>query len=576
MQRNMIHVSSVALLSSCALLAGCIAGEDLGDGAQSGKDPIASGTLSVTVGNDIVGYMLEGTDGQYARLNLEHIRQTSASDAASPIDWRSASGSPVDVFGTKNADGSIDVDTLEPSTDVVQSTGAVVTTGTKRVLVMNVNFGSGTVGTDQEVSNVMTAAARHFADSSFGKMKLTFDVKSGINLTFGKCGNEDQWMNEAKAAVQKAGVNLANYQHFEIFGKINCSYGGLGQQPGSLTWIAGLWPEVVIHELGHNFGQWHAAARTCTSGSAKVPMSGSCTFSEYGDPFDPMGHGGSHHFNANYKVNLGWVPSANVVTASGSKAYTILPMTAARSGLQLLRVKGASGVMYQVEFRQPAPEDKFTSTDANVHGVLVHAFFTQASDAGRAHLLDMSADGNFNLAALAVGKAYKFFNTSTTMTVVSTSTSGAQVRIDGAAASVAASPAATSLTAVHSGKCIGIAGGSTANDASAVQWPCTGDLDQSWDFQDQGDNVVVLKNGNSGSCLDVPNGTTNDGVALRQSGCNGSNAQKWQLLTSGEAVSLRSLASNKCVTVNAASTANGASIVQRDCKDGTNQQFQRR
>jgi Ricin-type beta-trefoil lectin domain/Gametolysin peptidase M11 len=372
-------------------------------------------------------------------------------------------------------------------------------------------------------------------------------------------------------------IRLANYQHFQIFGKIDCGYAGLGGVGGSLTWIARLRVGTVIHELGHNFGLFHASSRTCTSGSTKVPMSDNCTSSEYGDPFDPMGHGGSHHFNAGYKATLGWIPSANVTVASGSQTYTILPMTAAHTGPQLLRVKGASDVMYQVEFRQPAKEDNFTTTDPNIKGVLVHAFFTQASDAGQAHLLDMSADGDFNIAALAVGKAYKFFNTNTTMTVVSTSTSGAQVRVDGAGAAPGGSTTATSLTAVHSGKCVGINGGSTNNNALAVQWPCNGDLAQSWDLQDQGDNVVVLKNGNSGRCLGVPNGTTVDGAGLRQFDCNGSDAQKWQLLTSGErVVSLRSLASNKCVAVNLKSTADGTSIVQRGCSDATNQQFQRR
>jgi Ricin-type beta-trefoil lectin domain-like len=573
---DMIRVSAVVLLSSCAFLAGCIAGEDLGDGAPSGKDPIASGTLSVVVGDGNVGYMLEGTDGQYVSLNVDHLRQSSASGTAAPIDWSTASGSPVDVFGTKNANGSIDVDTLEPSANVVQSASALVTTGTKRVLVMNVNFGSGTLGTDQDVSNVMTAAARNFADASFGKMKLQFDVKSGINVGFGSCAEKTRWMNEAKAAAQRAGANLANYQHFQIFGKLNCGYAGVGNRPGPATWIAALKPRVVVHELGHNFGQWHASSYTCTKSGAKVPMSDRCTPDEYGDLFDPMGHGIDHHYNASYKVDLGWIPAANVAVASGSRTYTLAPMTAPSSGLQLLRVNGPNDVMYQVEFRQPAPEDKFSSTDPNLRGVLIRAIFTQASEPGRAYLLDMSPDGDFGVAALAAGKSYPFFGTDTTITVVSTSSSGAQVRIDGASTSLAGSSTSSSLTAVHSGKCVGISGASTTNDAAAIQWPCTGALDQSWDFQDQGDNVVVLKNGNSGNCLDVPNGTTNDGATLRQSNCNGSNAQKWQLLASGDTVSLRSLASNKCVTVNAASTANGASIVQRDCKDGTNQQFRRR
>ncbi|WP_437805192.1 RICIN domain-containing protein [Sorangium sp. So ce1078] len=584
MQRFKSHLSTVALTAACAFASGCLSIDAVDEGA--GLTPTASGTLTVAVANGEARYMLEREDGVFVRLNLDTM--TASADAESPIDWRTASGSPVDVFGTETDDGTLVVDMMRPAEGIGELTSALVTTGTKRVLVLRVQFDGGqTLGTEQDVRNTMDGAATHLAGSSFGKMQLQYDVAGPFNIAFGKCDDYNRWQNEAKTAARNAGFDLNAYQHYMIMGKMDCGYAGMGAQPGSATWIAGLWPEVVVHELGHNFGLWHASSRTCRNGGTTVTMSNDCTFDEYGDVFDPMGNGGKQHFNANYKANLGWIPSSQVVTVTSDGTYTLAPMTEASTGTQLLRVKGPNDVMYHIEFRQPAATNVIDSRNISGRGVLVHAFFTQSRESGRAHLLDMVPGGNFRDAPLVVNASHQLFGTNATLKLLSVSPTGAQVEISGLGGTGGpvdpgdpvdpVDPGGTggqSLAALHSGKCMSVSAASLDNGATVVQRPCTGASDQQWKIETSGTTAAV-KNVNSGKCLDVQGSSRNNSANITQSDCDGSkNSQKWSLIDrGGGAISLRSVNSGKCVDVNGASTADNARFIQYTCSNGTNQRF---
>ncbi|HTN82076.1 MAG TPA: hypothetical protein VL242_00255, partial [Sorangium sp.] len=139
MQRFKSHLSAVVLAAS-ALASGCLS--PTGD-VEAGATPTASGTLTVAVANGEARYMLEREDGTLVRLNLGAMTEEASPGGESPTDWRTASGSPVDVFGVEGDDGSIDVDTMRPAEGIGSLTSAVVTTGTKRVLALRVQFDGG-------------------------------------------------------------------------------------------------------------------------------------------------------------------------------------------------------------------------------------------------------------------------------------------------------------------------------------------------------------------------------------------------------------------------------------------------
>src|SRR5262245_61030739 len=103
MQRLRLPLSVLTLASACAVVTGCVSS----DSSDEGEAPIAAGTLTVTVAGEQVDYALKQGDGTYVGLNLDHMEETTWPGSDRKIDWRTAGGSPVEVFGTRNDDGSI-------------------------------------------------------------------------------------------------------------------------------------------------------------------------------------------------------------------------------------------------------------------------------------------------------------------------------------------------------------------------------------------------------------------------------------------------------------------------------------
>jgi hypothetical protein len=90
----------------------------------------------------------------------------------------------------------------------------------------------------------------------------------------------------------------------------------------------------------------------------------------------------------------------------------------------------------------------------------------------------------------------------------------------------------TRLFSRYSGKCLGISGGSTAAGAQAVQWDCNGNSDQSFQFSWTGKTaggwpVYNIIDDKSGDCLGVSGGSTAQGANVIQWPCNGNADQEW-------------------------------------------------
>src|SRR5690242_14263299 len=117
----MKHFSSVcsalALVSASLVLPGCLATESESGDVLQGPPPVAQGTLKVMVTGDAASYYVVLASGDYVPLNLDHIQPTAMPGSERPINWSTAGGSNVLVFGEKLDDGSIDVDQLKPATD---------------------------------------------------------------------------------------------------------------------------------------------------------------------------------------------------------------------------------------------------------------------------------------------------------------------------------------------------------------------------------------------------------------------------------------------------------------------------
>ncbi|MFI6931051.1 RICIN domain-containing protein [Streptomyces sp. NPDC050287] len=153
-----------------------------------------------------------------------------------------------------------------------------------------------------------------------------------------------------------------------------------------------------------------------------------------------------------------------------------------------------------------------------------------------------------------------------------------QVAIDTAAGTISGvggGPYYT-LTARHSGKCLDISDNSAADSAVALQYTCTGGLNQQWRLRDAGNGYVQILAQHSGKCLDVANASTADGAYVNQYHCTTGTNQQWLFQDQSNGYyRLVARHSGKCLDVANASTANGARLIQWTCGTGTNQQFQR-
>jgi hypothetical protein len=107
------------------------------------------------------------------------------------------------------------------------------------------------------------------------------------------------------------------------------TWAGLGRIGGPYTWLrtteTGDSVLVGLHELGHNLGLRHSS-NIWPAPVLKADEEGLPFYqygSEYGDPFDVMGRGGSLDFNVRYKVWLQWLDDANVPFAATDGRYTL-------------------------------------------------------------------------------------------------------------------------------------------------------------------------------------------------------------------------------------------------------------
>jgi len=109
-----------------------------------------------------------------------------------------------------------------------------------------------------------------------------------------------------------------------------CWYGGLGEMPGSFTWMNHTHPGIWAHELGHNMGLPHASSCAWETPGPKYPVLTptvpsyltKCRTIEYGNRYDLMGGGNNlgEGFNVQYLEKIGWLNPAQVSTWNGTNS----------------------------------------------------------------------------------------------------------------------------------------------------------------------------------------------------------------------------------------------------------------
>ncbi|WP_437319434.1 endo-1,4-beta-xylanase [Sorangium sp. So ce385] len=144
-----------------------------------------------------------------------------------------------------------------------------------------------------------------------------------------------------------------------------------------------------------------------------------------------------------------------------------------------------------------------------------------------------------------------------------------------AAESVTIDTAATyTITGVQSGKCVEVAGGSTADGAGLQIATCNGSARQQFRMESAGGGYYRIRNVGSDRCMDVTSASTTDGARVQQYACWTGENQQWSFTdVTGGAVRLTARHSGKSLDVYGRGTADGTAVIQWASNGGTNQQF---
>ena len=326
----------------------------------------------------------------------------------------------------------------------------VTVDATNNVLVLPIKFSDSpgdSFTPDQINTEFQTKVAPYFSETSYGQQLLNITVACSSASMLGGCAANTMpggWLKGsgttptgcawqqmgtlADAAATAAGYNVNNYanKYYVLPANSGCGWAGLAYVGLGLAWSANvnaLW--VYGHELGHNFGLYHAGSMDC---GASVIGTG-CGIAEYGDRFDLMGNIRQMHFNAMQKQRLNWIPASSVKThTSGTTTYQLSPLETGGQSTYAVKIPTSnSNRTYWVEFRQPIGFDSPLSTLPNLGAqIRVQTPIDSPGDGDDTKLLDLTpGDGNFdNSTLLATAPSYVDSTTGVTISVNS-ATAGA-------------------------------------------------------------------------------------------------------------------------------------------------------
>jgi len=412
--------------------------------------------------------------------------------------------------------------------------GAVAKAATVRsVLVIMANFNNTAVPalTLAQAQQIMTtngdSVANFFQETSYGQQIMNVTLTGWVTMNLAQpasCGSAD-WRSigsSAEAAAKSLGAayDPATYAFVVyVFPAVpSCGWLGLAYiSSPHKAWINGTGAfrtSTIAHEMGHNFGLLHAASLRCSG----VAIGGTCSVSEYGDPFDTMGNQRAMHYNAMQKSKLGWIPPSSVKTYTGGSAtYTLTPIENAGADTYAVKIPtGATNRTYWLEFRQPigfdSPLASFPNNGAQIR--VAYPFESQCSGCDSysddTQIVDTTPGTSaFTDATLVAGQTFTDPDYGINVTVLSASASAMTVQIGAGAAPPPPPPPITGTsTSVVASANPSIAGSTVTFTATVAGNAPTGAVG----FQDNGATIwgcasaVLSGSGNTRSATCSTNG----------------------------------------------------------------------
>jgi hypothetical protein len=288
------------------------------------------------------------------------------------------------------------------------SGGSDWTHGPKTLLYMRVNFPDDLTEPISEAGayKVMDGVNDYYTEGSYNMTAITATVTPLMTLP-----NTKPWystagpgalLSDAREAARHAGFETGNYDRdIACFTTVpTYTFGGLAFVGGKGVWLQSTGVGVTSHELGHNYGLWHANFWNATNS-----IIGPGTNYEYGNIFDTMGSGGVAQFNAVHKNILNWLPDTAVhnVTSNGVyRIYTYDVPTRVEGRFYAAKVKKDFERDYWLEFRH-----SYISNPWLQNGVLLNWAPWPESNGGT-HLLDTTPGtlADRDDAAVVIGRTF--------------------------------------------------------------------------------------------------------------------------------------------------------------------------
>lgn len=286
--------------------------------------------------------------------------------------------------------------------------------GPKSLLFIRVNFPDDLQDPISESAayDLMNRVNDWMVENSYDTTSLISTVTPLLTLPntkafYSKIG-DGQLLTDARAVAKAAGYDTADFNLDAVrFRSVpGYSYGGKAYVRGKGCWLQSSSLGIVCHELGHNYGLWHANYWQTNDKSIIGPG----THKEYGDIFDTMGSAGAgdKHFSAVHRNKVDWLGDSYIHDVNGSGTFTIhaydIPILDSER-YYAIKIKRDHDRDYWVELRHLFSRNKHIQ-----NGVLLR-WDPWSKSSGGAHLLDTTPgsparSSSKSDAALVLGRTF--------------------------------------------------------------------------------------------------------------------------------------------------------------------------
>lgn len=458
-------VGALGLMTGLAL-AGCAAPGSSGDELVI-DDGALRGELAIYIADSPDGH----SETHYALRGPSGVERPLLFDpAVREADLQP--GATLKVWGNDSLDG-VRVTKFQPVAPAFESQQSALQTGTPYAprafafVLVNLGGGFNPAISESDVLGRMISNSdsirNYYINDSYGLQDITTQVFGPISYTLNGCATTSNATGPGQLASDLRAMIPGTFQHYLWYFGSNqsaCMWSGLASlgtpdKPSKDTWYnASTNCVVLVQEPGHNFGMQHSSSLACP-GASFADDPNSCTASEYGDLFDPMGNG-CRHMNAWQKTFQGWMSGCNGVAITSSGTFTLLPFENRCDGAQFLKIKapkvrsfmrpagGGGGATtetlayYYVELRTPVDFDgTLGNRSALPASLLIHVaddVHSRTQKGLHTFLLDMTPTTTgsraFNDAALPMGATFTDPAGGVSITATAVSATQATVTVD--------------------------------------------------------------------------------------------------------------------------------------------------